>query len=137
MEFTELTIFVRQIANGSMAIGALFVLAVFGRFLWKEWSRRTYSVTAVKAALAIFILTLGHFIRSASGWLEFMLQDAGWDIGLWLWASWSWFTIAAILVLIGKALMLLNFSPWAHRKKITVIAITSAILIPTAIALLV
>lgn len=137
VNFSTLTVFARQVANGSMAVGALFVLAVFGRFLWTEWRQKLHSDTAVNAALAIFILTLGHCIRATSGWVEFAFYDAGLDISPWLWLSWSWFLLAAVLVITGKALMLFNFAPFQYRKAITIAGVVSSIAIPLAIALLI
>src|SRR5262245_22506471 len=132
VEYQDLTIFVRQVANGAMAISALFVIGVFLHFVWNNWSYRRHHV-AVKAAIAILVLSCGHVIRSFSSWMEFLWVDIGWDIGLWLVQSWTWFTFAAILVLIGKSLMLLNFSPWRYRKRITFWALFTALTIPLAV----
>ena len=130
---TDWNVFIRQIANGSMAIGALFVIGVFAHYIIVNWSKR--SQVPMRAAVAIIILTLGHLIRSSSAWLEFMWMDLKWDLSLWAVKSWTWFLMSAVLVLVGKALMLLNFSPWEQRRKLTITAIACAVLIPLAIAL--
>lgn len=134
VEYTDLTLLVRQVANGAMAISAVFILVVFGQYLWHNWSAR-HSVS-FKAAVAIFILTAGHLIRSASSWLEFILIDVGIDPDELIVISWSWFLLAVILVLIGKALMLLNFAPWENRKRWTAGAICCAIGIPIIVAMI-
>jgi len=135
IEYSELTVLVRQIANGSMAISALFVIAVFVHFIWRSWPYTKYNV-AVKAAVAILVLTIGHLIRSVSSWLEFLWIDLNWDVSTWLIKSWSWFLISAVLVLIGKSLMLLNFAPWRHRKVITITAVVTAVAFPILLAIL-
>lgn len=135
MQFSDLTVFVRQIANGSMAIGALFLIAIFGRYIWTYWSERNENI-AVKAAIAITILSLGHFIRAASGWTEFYWVERGWNIDLWLFKSWSWFIVAASFIMFGKVLMILSFAPWHYRKQLAAAAVATSIGVPLALSFL-
>ena len=136
-EFTGQTIFVREVVNGSITIAGIFMIAVFGHYIWKNWEyRKKNNGVAIKASIAILVLTVGHVLRASYSWATFLAADLNWDVNKWLAQGSALFLISAALVLAGKALMLFNFSPWDHRKAITVWAVATAIIIPAVLAII-
>ena len=133
-KYSELTIFVREVVNGSMALGAAFVILVFLRYIILNWRKGDITLAA---AVAILVLTVGHFIRAFSSWVEFIWFDLKWDASLWMVQSWSWFIISGVLVISGKMLMLIAFSPHRYRMLIVSTAMALCITLPIILALMI
>jgi hypothetical protein len=134
INYSELTIFVREVVNGSMAIGAFFVIVVFLHYTVINWQKRDITVTA---AIAIAVLSFGHLIRAFSSWAEFVWLGLKWDSSLWMLQSWTWFIISGALVIVGKIMMLIAFSPYRWKKTIVLTAATLSICVPVVLAMLI
>lgn len=135
--FTETTILVREVCNGIMAVSALTMLAVFISYVITESRTEQfwYNDPAVHAAVAIIVLTLGHFIRALSGWMEFVWLDFG-KVGWWV-NTVGIFMLSTILIVLGKLMIVYTFSPAKWRWQITLAAGVVSITIPIGVTLLV
>ena len=134
MEFSALNLLVREAVNGTMALSALLLVIIFGRYSWRNRFSLARSQTT-QAALAIMILMCGHLVRAGSSWVEFLLIDMGLSAAGWIKWTWIWFLIAAALIVVGKGMMAYTFAPRAWRRAIFLGAIPACILIPLLIAL--
>jgi hypothetical protein len=109
-----------------MATTALITVVVFGEYLIRFMctERKWYRHMTFQAALAIFIMVLGHFLRASTSWLGFLWARMGWTaVGsggsngfallaepFWFNAAWV-FIVATILITLGKLLIILAFAP--------------------------
>lgn len=131
MPFNETTILIRQAAHGSMFIANLFVIAIFARYIWRERKtigRHWYRDPTLQASGALLVLFIGHLIRSGSSWLEFMHLQVG--------AHPAFanipviFSIAAALILIGKALVIYAFAPERNLRALIVTMVLASVFVP-------
>ena len=63
MEFSAFNLFVREIANGAMALSALLLIVIFARYVFRNRHGLRESGTTQVAA-ALLVLMCGHFIRA-------------------------------------------------------------------------
>jgi hypothetical protein len=133
MQFEQFNLLVRESVNGTMALSALLLIVIFGRYSWRNRRVFWHSETA-QAAAAIVVLMIGHFVRAFSSWIEFLLVDLGWSTSNWIKWTWIWFLIAAALIIAGKSLMLYTFAPRKCRWAVLTIGIPVCVLVPIVIA---
>jgi len=131
-EFTDLNIFTRSSVNGAMALSALLLIVIFGRYVWQCRPIFWRSSTA-QAAGAVLILMIGHFSRATSSWIEFTLIALGRSTETWLQWTWVWFLIAVPMILWGKALMIYVFAPYEWRWWYIGVGLPACIVIPVAL----
>lgn len=132
------TIIVREVCNGAIFITGLAVLAIFAnhiRNVYKE-SGDWYRSVDVHAAAAIILLVLGHVIRAGASWMEFLWSHMGWDNDFWA-NTIEIFLLATLLIVLGKELIVFEFTPKKWRWPFTIGTASLAVLIPLIMALIV
>jgi Ca2+/Na+ antiporter len=130
--FTDLNIFIRSSVNGAMALSALLVIVIFGRYVWRN-KHTIWTSGATQAACAILLLMVGHLFRAASSWTEFTLVAMNLSTETWLQWTWVWFLIAVALILVGKAYMINVFAPKRWRWWAVGIGMPLTLVIPVII----
>jgi len=111
MEFNDLSVALREICNGMMTVSAVILLAILVRYVVRWVPRlkgRWHRDAGVQIALAGIVMVSGHVIRSAGGWLQFLMFRWGWDVND-LVNSFEYFIVATILVVTGKAMVVFFF----------------------------
>ena len=119
-------VFVREVCNGIMATTALITVIVFGEYLVRfiVTERKWYHHMTFQAALAIFIMVMGHLVRAGMSWLGFLSVRMGWTtVGsggsagftalaepFWFNSAWV-FIVATMLITLGKLMIILAFAP--------------------------
>jgi hypothetical protein len=109
IEFSDLVLMVRTGVNGALAFSALLLMLVFVSFII-ERRKNFFRSVEVQAAATILLLIVGHFLRAFSSWIEFNLVGFNIDPTHWVTWTWIWFLASAILILTGKAFMIVIFS---------------------------
>lgn len=133
--FDDETVLLREICNGIMCMGAIWMIAIFVPYIYRRVRTEPgwYSDIVVQAAIAIIVLVLGHLVARFAGWMQFLWVDMGWDADYWANAS-DIFLTATVLTVLGKMMNVYAFSVWRWRWVMTGLALSTSIGIPLAVA---
>jgi hypothetical protein len=135
MEFSTFNVFVREVANGTMALSALLLIIIFARYVVRN-RRDLRSSETTQVAAALLLLLCGHLIRATNSWITFSMISLGWDVQKWTEEAWIWFVVDGMLVIIGKAMMIYWFAPKYWRASMVYVGIPACVVIPALLAII-
>jgi hypothetical protein len=148
VDYTEVTLYAREIANGVMCLLAFLLTYLFVRIIIFEndekGTRRLRPLADfrnkdIQAAVGFAVLIFGHAIRGVQQWLQYIWAHLGWDSS-GIANDVPFFVVAISVVIAGKLIMIAVFAPRMWRIGIIgrvgfVCVVTSAcILIPIIVA---
>jgi hypothetical protein len=132
MEFDNLSIAVREICNGAMAVSAVILIASLARYIAyyaPRAKKRWYDDAGVQIALACIVMLIGNVIRSVGGWAQFVLLRLEHDVDDLVNAM-EYFIVATVLVLIGKAMIMFFFMSTSWRLWAVAAMLVVSVLVP-------
>lgn len=123
VDYTEVTLYAREIANGVMCLLAFLLFYLFARLVIFEndekGTRRLRKLADfrhkdIQAAVGFAVLIFGHAIRGAHQWLQYIWAHLGWDSSV-IANDVPFFVVAISIVIAGKLIMVAVFAPRLWR----------------------